>query len=61
MSKYQISWVDEVHRSIELDASTKEEALKKWKNGDYDTSKLCEDDSITTSEDHEIEIEVIDE
>ena len=60
MSKqFEIRWEDRVERSVTINATSKKEALEKWRSGDYDTNKIEENDCQTISENHEIEVDEI--
>lgn len=54
--KFEVLWTDRVERSVEIVAANKDEALAKWKRGDYDTDDICENDCDLISEEHEIEV-----
>jgi hypothetical protein len=42
MAKFVVSWDEVVTFSIDLEADSKDQALDKWNDGDYDFSKIVE-------------------
>lgn len=48
MEKFDICWEATVQRSVQIEASSIEEAHKKWRNGDYDSVEVDDEDVSST-------------
>lgn len=55
---FEISWRDEVYRSVDIKANSKEEAYEKWSNGEWDTEDMHETDCQGLSDKEEVMNEI---
>ena len=60
MSKkfFEVCWRDEVHRSVDIEAESKEDAYNKWSNGEWNTDDMHETDCQGLSDKNEIMEEI---
>ena len=54
MKEFEISWRDEVHRSINIKAKSKEVAIKRWERGEFEFKYVDVNDCICLSDENEI-------
>lgn len=58
VKRFEVNWVDEVHRSVEIEAESKEQAYFLWSMGAWKTEDMGETDCNTLSEKNEIMSEI---
>lgn len=58
MGFFTVAWRDEVYRSIDIEAKTKEEAFKKWVEGDWKAKDMEENDCQGLSDTDEVMREI---
>jgi len=56
--EYSVTWIEKTTMSVIIEAQSSEEALDKFRDGDFDKGEINEDDSWT--DDTTIEVDIVD-